>query len=186
LFHAPGHYQGLVRAGTHTVTASKQGFNTTSLTEDLAFDKPTVMNLRLYTSADLIGYRRRYPIWRPIAVAGFGGVLLATGVIFTLQAQKNINAFDNSATTVCPASGCATGDPNYAGLNDFRNRANTYKTLAAISYVAGGTIAAAGVTLLILDRSIPYRVDPEAEHRDVALAPFVAPGMAGLAAAGRF
>jgi len=45
--------------------------------------------------------------------------------------------------------------------------------------------------LLILDRSIPYRVDPESEHRDVAstspsLAPFVAPGMAGLAAAGRF
>jgi hypothetical protein len=189
LFRAPGHYQGLVRAGTHTVTASKQGFTTTSVTEDLAFDKPTVMNLRLYTSADLIGYRRRYPIWRPIAVAGFGGVLLATGAIFTLQAQKNINAFDNSATMVCPASGCSTTDPNYAGLNDLRNRASTYKTLAAISYIAGGTIAAAGVMLLIMDRSIPYRVDPEAEHRDVAsasLAPFVAPGMAGLAAAGRF
>jgi tetratricopeptide (TPR) repeat protein len=189
LFRAPGHYQGLVRAGTHTVTASKQGFTTTSLTEDLAFDKPTVMNLRLYTSADLIGYRRRYPIWRPIAVAGFGGVLLATGAIFTLQAQKNINAFDNSATMVCPASGCAISDPSYAGLSDLRNRASTYKTLAAISYIAGGTIAAAGVMLLIMDRSIPYRVDPEAEHRDVAsasLAPFVAPGMAGLAAAGRF
>ena len=43
--------------------------------------------------------------------------------------------------------------------------------------------------LLIMDRSIPYRVDPESEHRDVAsasLAPFVAPGMAGLVAAGRF
>ncbi len=191
LFRAPGHYQGLVRAGTHTVTASKPGFTSTSVTEDLAFDKPTVMNLRLYTSADLIGYRRRYPIWRPVAVAAFGGVLLATGAIFTLQAQKNINAFDNSATMVCPASGCATTDPSYAGLNDLRNRASTYKTLAAISYIAGGTIAAAGVMLLIMDRSIPYRVDPEAEHRDVAsaspsLAPFVAPGMAGLAAAGRF
>ena len=71
LFRAPGHYQGLVRAGTHTVTASKQGFTTTSVTEDLTFDKRTVMNLRLYTSADLIGYRRRYPIWRPVAVAAF-------------------------------------------------------------------------------------------------------------------
>ena len=189
LFRAPGHYQGLVRAGTHTVTASKQGFNTTSVTEDLTFEKRTVMNLRLYTSADLIGYRRRYPIWRPVAIAAFGGVLLATGAIFTLQAQKNVNAFDNSATTVCPASGCSTSDPSYAALNDFHNRANTYKTLAAISYIAGGTIAAAGVTLLLFDRSIPYRVDPEAEHRDVAsasLAPFVAPGTAGLVAAGRF
>jgi tetratricopeptide (TPR) repeat protein len=191
LFRAPGHYQGLVRAGTHTVTASKQGFTTTSVTEDLTYEKRTAMNLRLYTSADLIGYRRRYPIWRPIAVAGFGGVLLATGAIFTLQAQKNVNAFDNSATSVCPAGGCGPSDPNYAGLHDLQNRANTYKTLAAISYIAGGTIAAAGVMLLIMDRSIPYRVDPESEHREVAsaspsLAPFVAPGMAGLTAAGRF
>ena len=191
LFRAPGRYQALVRAGTHTVTASKQGFTTTSVTEDLSYDKRTAMNLKLYTSGDLIGYRRRYPIWRPLAVAGFGGVLLVTGAIMTLQAQKNFNAFDTSATQVCPAPGCGPSDPNFGALSDLHKRGNTYETLATISYIAGGSIAAAGVLLLIMDRSIPYRVDPESERRDVAsvspsLAPLLAPGLAGLAAAGRF
>lgn len=191
LFRSPGHYQGLVRAGTHTVTASKAGFTTTSMTEELTSEKRTEMNLKLYTAGDLIGYRRRYPIWRPIAVAAFGGVLLATGAIMSLQAQKNVNAYDNSATAICPASGCAPGDANYAALDQLRKRANTYNTLAGISYIAGGTIAAAGVLMVILDRSIPYRVDPESEHRDVArlspsFAPLLAPGLAGFTATGRF
>ncbi len=195
LFRSPGHYQGLVRAGTHTVTASKAGFTTTSMTEELTSEKRTEMNLKLYTAGDLIGYRRRYPIWRPIAVAAFGGVLLATGAIMSLQSQKNINAFDNSATAVCPASGCVPGSADYAALDQIHKRANTYKTLATISYVAGGTIAAAGVLLLILDRSIPYRVDPESEHGDVArlspsfslsFSPLGGPGLAGFAATGRF
>jgi len=191
LFRAPGHYQGLVRAGTHTVTASKAGFTTTSETEELTFDKKTEINLRLYTAGDLIGYRRRYPIWRPIAVAAFGGVLLATGAIMSLQASKNVTAFDNSATAVCPAMGCVPGSADYVALDQIRKRANTYQTLATISYVAGGTIAAAGLVLLIMDRSIPYRVDPESEHRDVArlspsFSPLLAPGLAGFAATGRF
>ncbi len=191
LFRAPGSYQGLVRAGTHTVTASKEGFDTTSRTEEMTYDKRTILNMRLYTSGDLIGYKRRYPVWRPIAVAAFGGVLLATGAIFTLQAKKNFDSFDTSATQVCPAGGCATGDPSYAGLNNLRNTGNTYKTLATISYVAGGTIAAAGVLLLVLDRSIPYRVDPETDRRDVAstrplVSPFFSSGLAGLAATGSF
>ncbi len=191
LFRAPGRYQALVRAGTHTVTASKEGFTTTSRTEDMTYDKRTAINLRLYTSGDLIGYRRLYPIWRPVAIAAFGGVLLATGAIFTLQAQKNFNAFDSSAMQVCPVGGCGTTDTSYPALNDLRNRGNTYKTLATISYIAGGSIAAAGVLLLVLDRSTPYRVDPEADRRDVAsstplFSPFVASGLAGLAATGRF
>jgi tetratricopeptide (TPR) repeat protein len=198
LFRSPGHYQGLVRAGTHTVTASKVGFNTTSVTEELTSEKRTEMNLKLYTAGDLIGYRRRYPIWRPIAIAAFGGVLLATGAIMSVQASKNINAFDNSATAICPASGCVPGSADYAALDQIHKRANTYQTLATISYIAGGTIAAAGVLLLIMDRSIPYRVDPESEHRDVArrsssfslsFSPSFSPlggGLAGFAATGRF
>jgi len=92
---------------------------------------------------------------------------------------------------VCPAMGCVPGSSDYAALDQMRKRANTYETLATISYVAGGTIAAAGLVLLILDRSVPYRVDPESEHRDVArlspsISPLLAPGLAGFAATGRF
>ena len=196
LFRAPGRYQGLVRAGTHTITASKTGFTTTSRTENLAYDKRTSVNLKLYTAGDLIEYRRRYPIWRPASVAAFGGVLLAAGVIFTVQSGRNFDAYDASSLNVCRVGtggvpGCAPGDSNYAALTKLKDRGETYQRLATISFVAGGVIAAAGVVLLVLDRSTPYRVDPEGERRDPTgttafVSPLLGPGLAGLAGTGRF
>ena len=60
----------------------------------------------------------------------------------SLQAQKNFNAFDDSAGAVCNYStrkpGCGTSNPDYPALNDLKRRGNTYKTLATISFVAGG------------------------------------------------
>ena len=202
LFRAPGRYQGLVRAGTHTITASKAGFTTTSRTENLAYDKRTSLDLKLYTSGDLIEYRRRYPVWRPAAVAAFGGVLLLTGVVFTVQARKNFDAFDASSSNVCAPpggiAGCAKTDPNFPALDRLRQRGNTYQKLATASYIAGGVIAGAGVLLLVLDRSTPYRVDPDGERRDLARAsstslgplawfgPLLDSGTIGLAGSGRF
>jgi hypothetical protein len=197
LFRAPGRYQGLVRAGTHTITASKPGFTTTSRTENLAYDQRTSLNLKLYTSGELIEYRRHYPIWRPAAVAALGGALIATGVILTVQARNNFNAYDNSVGNLCAAGsvpgvpGCSPSDPNYTALEDLNNKGKSYQRLATISFVAGGVIAGAGVLLLVLDRSTPYRVDPESERRDFArsgpvVTPVLGPGMAGLVGTGRF
>lgn len=196
LFRAPGRYQGLVRAGTHTITASKTGFTTTSRTENLAYDRRTSLNLKLYAAGDLIEYRRRYPIWRPAAVAAFGGVVLAAGVLFAVQSGRNFDAYDTSSLEVCRVGtmgvpGCAPGDSNYAALTKLKDRGDTYQRLATISFVAGGVIAAAGVVLLVLDRSTPYRVDPEGERRELGgatafVAPLLGPGLAGLAGTGRF
>jgi len=196
LFRAPGHHQGLVRAGTHTITASKAGFTTTSRTEYLAYDKRTTVNLKLYTAGDLIEYRRRYPIWRPAAVAALGGALLVTGVVFSVQSRNNFDAYDNSALNVCRVGtagvpGCAPDDPNYPALKRLKDRGDSYQRLATVSYIAGGAIAAAGVLFLVLDRSVPYRVDPEGERRDLAstwpsLSPILGPGLAGLVSTGRF
>jgi hypothetical protein len=197
LFRAPGRYQGLVRAGTHTITASKAGFTTTSRTENLAYDKRTSLDLKLYTAGDLIEYRRRYPVWRPAAVAALGGALLVTGVIFTVQSRNNFDAYDKSSLNLCRGGtvpgvpGCAPNDSNYAALKDLRDRGESYQRLATVSYIAGGVIGAAGVLLLVLDRSTPYRVDPEGERRELARAstfvsPVFGPGMAGLMGTGRF
>jgi hypothetical protein len=198
LFRAPGHHQGLLRAGTHTITASKAGFNTTSRTEYLAYDKRTTVNLKLYTAGDLIEYRRRYPIWQPAAVAALGGALLVTGVLFTVQARNNFDAFDKSASNVCANSavaGCAKTDPNYPALDHLRQRGDSYQKLATASYIAGGIIATAGVLLVVLDRSIPYRVDPEGERQVAAgssawlasrLGPLLGNGTIGLSGSGRF
>ena len=201
LFRAPGHHQGLLRAGTHTITASKAGFTTTSRTEYLAYDKRTTVNLKLYTAGDLIEYRRRYPIWQPVAVAALGGALLVTGVVFSVQSGNNFDAYDKSAFNVCSMGtvagvpGCAPSDPSYPALKRLKDRGESYQRLATVSYIAGGAIAAAGVLFLVLDRSTPYRVDPEGERRDLAsiwpslwpsLSPVLGPGMTGLVGTGRF
>ena len=196
LFRAPGRYQNLVRAGIHTITASKPGFTTTSRTENLTYDKRTTMTLKLYTAGELIEYHRRYPIWRPVAVTILGGALLATGVIMTLEARHSFDTFDASVSNVCRGNGagqigCSPSDPSFAALQDMKQQGETFRRLATISYVAGGAVVGAGILLLVLDRSTPYRVDPEGERREMvsvapALSPLIGPGLAGLVGAGRF
>jgi tetratricopeptide (TPR) repeat protein len=187
LFVAPGHYKGLVRPGTHTVTAQKEGYPTTERTKILVPGEPTTINLRLYTSGELIEYRRRWPLWRPIAVTAGGAALLLGGVIFTIESKNKFNAFDQRVNSSCLGGGCLPD----ATLTNLKNQGNTFQTLAAIGYIAGGVAVAAGVSLFVADRSVPFRVDPEGQRRDVAsawplLAPFFGPGMAGIAGTGRF
>jgi hypothetical protein len=202
LFRAPGRYQNLVRAGTHTITASKRGFTTTSRTEILGYEKRTTLNLKLYTSGELIEYHRRYPLWRPVAIAVLGGALLATGVVLTLEARHTYDTYDQSVNSVCRVGsvagqpGCGPSDPNFAALQRIKDRGNTYQRLATISYASGGAIVAAGVLLMVLDRSTPYRVDPEGDLHEVAahvvprvfptVIPMIGPGMTGLVGLARF
>jgi len=140
---APGHYDGLVRAGTHTITASKDGFAPTSRTESLDYDKKTTLDLKLLhgersdripTAAIRSGAQWRSPRWARRCCGG-RGVLGA--------ADRNISAYDNSAVNVCTRGtvpgmpGCATSDPNYTGLDNLRKRGETYQRLATIAYVSG-------------------------------------------------
>jgi hypothetical protein len=192
LFVAPGHYKGLVRPGTHTVTAQKEGYPTTERTKILLPGEPTTINLRLYTSGELIEYRRRWPLWRPITVTAGGAALLLAGVVFTIESKNKFNAFDQRVTGMCATAatmndGCAP-DSSFTNL---KNQGNTFQTLAAIGYIAGGVAVATGISLFVADRSVPFRVDPEGQRRDIASAwplftPFVGPGLAGIAGTGRF
>jgi hypothetical protein len=186
LFTAPGAYKGLVMPGPHTVTATKEGYPTTERSKILLPGTPTTMNIRLFTEGELIQYRRRWPLWRPVAVTAAGAALIATGVVLTLQARNRFDSYDNRVNSKCSNGGCPPGDSE---LTNLRDQGNTFQRLAAVSYVAGGVVLAAGVALFTLDRSVPYRVDPEGQRRDLAsrsplLTPFLAPGMAGVV--GRF
>jgi hypothetical protein len=145
------------------------------------------MNIRLYTEGELIEYRRRWPIWRPVAVTALGAALIGGGVLMTLQARSNFDSFDQRVRDNCSMGGCFPDKT----LTDLKDRGNTYQKLAAISYTAGGVALAAGIALFTVDRSVPYRIDPEGQRRDVAsrgplLAPYVGPGMAGLVGTGTF
>jgi tetratricopeptide (TPR) repeat protein len=184
VFVAPGDYKGLVRPGPHTVTAEKAGYPTTERTKILLPGEPTTINLRLYTAGELIEYRRRWPLWRPVTVTALGGALIAAGVVLTIEARNKFNSYDNAVTANCPSGGCL---PNT--FIDTKNKGDTLQNLATVAYVAGGVALAAGISLLVVDRAVPYRLDPEGQRRDVASrepawTPFLAPGMAGFV--GRF
>jgi hypothetical protein len=191
LFEAPGRYQELVRSGTHTITAAKAGYATTVRTETLTYDNRTTLTLKLYTSGELIAYRRRWPLWRPVTVTVLGAAIVATGVVMTLEARNRFQSYDNQVRSLCSIGGCADGGPV-----SLKNQGNTFERLATISYAAGGAILATGLALLVVDRSIPYRVDPNGERRDMAagqeaspslaMAPLLGPGLAGLVGTGRF
>lgn len=185
LFVAPGSYKGLVRPGPHTVTATKEGYPTTERSKILLPGEPTTINLRLYTEGELIEYRRRWPLWRPVAVAALGAAIIAGGIVFTLQARDKFDQFDERVRNNCASGGCIPD----ASLNDLRSQGNSYEKIAAVAYITGGLALAGGVALLFIDRSVPYRIDPEGQRRDVSqrerernarVTPFIGLGSAGL------
>jgi len=192
VFRAPGRYQSLVRAGVHTVMASKDGYTPTVRTETLVSGRPTTLQLKLYTSGELIDYRRRWPLWRPVAVTVLGGLLLATGAVMTFEARDRFKSYDDQVRAQCAMGGCPAASP----FADLKDQGNTFQRAAVIAYSVGGAMVATGVLLLIVDRSVPYRVDPEGERQDVAsrgrtrvepvLSPVLGPRLAGVVGTVRF
>jgi hypothetical protein len=186
----PGQWKGFLVPGLHTVTAAKDGFATTERSKVLLPGQPAVFTLKLYKADELIGYRRRWPLWRPVAVTVAGVALLAVGGVMTLEARDRFNAFDAYSANSC-AAGCQD-DPELARL---QSEANRFKMVGAFLYAAGGVAVAAGVALLVVDRAVPYQVNPDVDRMDgkgVALArfpavtPWLGIGNAGVLGTWRF
>ncbi|HVY26077.1 MAG TPA: hypothetical protein VHB79_05970 [Polyangiaceae bacterium] len=103
--------------------------------------------------------------WQPtlgwVAVgAGVAGV--AVGGFFGFKAMSERKSLDDS--------GLCVGDRCPPSLQDSADRLGTYRTVSTVGFVAGGVLAAAGITLLV---TAPSR------HRETALF-YVGPGSAGI------
>jgi hypothetical protein len=181
LFQAPGRYQSLVRPGPHTVTAAKDGFPTTERTKVLIPGEPSLFQLKLYAAGELIGYRRRFPAWQPVSVTVAGGVLLAAGVLLTLEAKSRYDAFDQQLKAQCNI-GCVP-DPSLAAI---RNRGDTYQTLATISFAVGAAAVVGGIWLLYLNTPVPYRIEPAERQTSISLLPVLDAHGAGMVGLARF
>ena len=106
---------------------------------------------------------------RPLAVVAAGTAILATGLVFTLEARDRFSSYDATAnSTACiQSNGCAPASPEGMRLTDLKRQGDRFNTLATISYAVGGTALATGVVLLLVDRSVAYRIDPNSgERRD--------------------
>ncbi|MBA2663962.1 MAG: PEGA domain-containing protein [Bradymonadaceae bacterium] len=74
---------------------------------------------------------------------GTGVAVLAAGGAFSIlqmSATEDVNSYNKRATGASPA-----------GIDQLKDDANGYHTMALVSYIAGGVIAAAGVGILAYD-----------------------------------
>lgn len=181
LFQAPGRFEGLVRAGPHTISASKEGHLTNSQSRALPAGEKTRIELKLFTADDLTQYRRKWSAWKPWSVVGTGVALAAGGALLHMQARDSYDAFDLGVTA---CGGCVPD----TGLADQRSRGDTMQTLAFGGYAVGGAALVTGVVLVYMNRLQPYRVDDQLKQPEpaVMVAPLVGGDSRGVSATLRF
>lgn len=94
-----------------------------------------------------------------------GGVLLANFAVFAGLAAAEDGNLGSSCDTTC--------------TDDEVSTLATFALVADISWISGAVVAATGLVLLFV-------LPPEGDGATAALVPWVTPGAAGIAAAGRF
>jgi hypothetical protein len=193
LFTAPGKYEGYVRAGPHTIVASKEGFLPTQISKPLPAGETSTMNIKLYTQDDLYQYKRRWAAWVPWSVVGGGVAVAGVGALLHLQAANDIKNFDQG---IGQCGGCVPS----TDLASKKSQGGTFQNVAIGSYIAGGAVVATGAVLLYMNRLQPYRIDTStdvdgapstksddaAAKPEVSVAPYIAPNQGGVTALARF
>lgn len=183
LFVAPGRWQGLVRAGQHTIVATKTGYVTTQKTPILPAGLRTPIDLPLYTAEELTHYHRRWAAWIPWTVLGAGAAIAGVGGILHWRAGETYRQFDAGVKT-CSQTSTNGGCTPAGALAGKRATADDLQVGAIVGYGLGGAALVTGAVLAYLNRARPYRVSPDADK--VALAPVVQPNGGGVVATIRF
>ncbi|HEX2573342.1 MAG TPA: hypothetical protein VH877_27585 [Polyangia bacterium] len=190
LFVAPGRHETLVRAGGHTVVASREGYVPTQRTETLPAGKKTLLKLTLYTNDELTRYRRKFPVWKPWMAVVAGVVVGGAGGILHWQAGRDFAAYDRGIADCSQRNngqGCISVPPDVAAL---QTRAQALRTAAFAAYGVGGAGVVTGIVLVGVNRRVAYRIKPADDQPPVSLslhlAPVLGPGQAGMVATLRF
>jgi tetratricopeptide (TPR) repeat protein len=97
---------------------------------------------------------------------GAGAAGVVTGVVFHVQSASKLNERDD----LCPDDVCEN-EAQARRIEDLTDEANTSATVGTVALVAGGLLAAGGVTLVLT---------APAEEQRAILTPHIAPGYAGL------
>ena len=138
VFTAPGTWTGKVRAGKHTIVGTLEGHPTRVDAPYISPGAPFRIELKLYTTAELTRYRRKWDAtWVPYAVMG-GGVLIALGGGgMELLASNDYKKYDDQVTAcnlLMPGNmGCA----ERADLKSIKDSGDTKKTAGYVLYGIG-------------------------------------------------
>jgi len=189
LFTAPGHQEQMLRAGEHTFSASKAGFETAAVTKIFPGAVHQKLSLKLYRPEDLTGYKRKFATWIPWVFTGSGVLVAGISALLHLSAASDYSDFDAWAKK-CEADthmACPVTDAEQSK----RDGADTKQAIAGVGYAVAGAAVVAGVTLLLINRPHPYRLDAEQMDADVgddkvSIAPIFTHGGGGVSASIHF
>lgn len=184
-FSCPGQEERLMRAGEHTFSASKPGFEAASVTRVLPGGAPETVALKLYRPEELTRYERHVAPWVPWAITGGGLALVGIGGLFHASASGKVRDFDQWVADCERDTGSACAiDAEAQALKD---AGESRQRLAQISYGIGAAAVVTGVVFVMINRPRPYRIDAEqAEPRGVVIQPVLGRDEVGVSAALRF
>jgi tetratricopeptide (TPR) repeat protein len=184
VFTGQGQWEGMVRAGAHSVVATLEGYVPTEKALTLVGGEAKALELKLYRTEDLTEYRRVMPLAVPWVVVGAGVALAGGGVALQLSARSSYASYDTAVgrCAVPTAAGC-TPRPDIALL---RSSGDLLQTLAWASYLVGGAAVITGSVLLYVNRPQAYLRSVDAVTPTATLAPLLVPGGAGLSLVGTF
>jgi len=160
LFTAPGTYQGWVKAKDYELTAKRDGYLSEARRVSISPGEIRKVDLKLITLEEAANASRRWAVWKPWAIVAGGGAIVAIGGVLHVLASGNFDAYDRSfirlpcaiPSSQPPTTGCR-GDQIPANTNDQLIFARGQQTVAIGAYIAGSSLAAAGLVLLYLNRS---------------------------------
>ena len=155
LFISPGAFKGMVRAGEHTILASKDGYVTTEQSQVFQAGQTSSYTLKLFTTEDLTEYRRRFNVAIPWAVVGVGAALIGGSLAFHFGARDAFRRYDQGIAA-CASSATGGCTPSLQ-LSQSRAAADSMQTFAIAGYVVGGVALAAGAWLVYFNRLQAFR-----------------------------
>ena len=188
VFTAPGTYKGKVRAGKHTIVGTLEGHPTRVDAPYISPGAPFRIELKLYTTAELTRYRRKWQAtWVPYAVMGAGVLVSAGGGLAELLASNAYKAYDDKVQACNAMTVGNTGCAQSTALENSRRNGDTKKDLGYAMYGLGAAAVITGAVLWVINRPEGYEVRPEDLNAGaVSFTPVVSPSFAGAAVQGRF
>ncbi len=180
---APGRYEGLVRAGQHTVVGEKSGYLTAQKTPTLVAGEKTTIVVNLYSVDDLTRYKRRFANWLPYTTIGAGLVVGGIGGILYWQADESFKRY-SAGIESCSSARHNEGCIPSSSLTNKKTMGRSEQYSAFTLWGVGGAAVLSGVVLVVMNRPRMFRINPESEK--LSLTPVIGLGSAGLTASLKF
>jgi len=181
-----GHYKGLMRPGPATLVATRGGYQPRKKQLSLAPGKTNSIRFKLYTEDELIRYNPRWTPWKPWAVVGAGAALAAGGGWLYTQQRADFRAFDRHVRE------CATPPSDKScrelGLLSQRKKLERMGRVSVGTLATGSAVLTTGAVLVLLNRSTPYRIDPDqyGQEQTVVVTPLISRDTTGALASFKF